>query len=138
MYIKECIFHICTYCTLSVLQWIYLYSICGIYCILHTMDTRFFVSDIFHESVSPQSQSIPLGPFQIFSKIRGDIRKSRCTTGINDIGGKFFTGVNGRCFSEFFRLEWRYSQSCWYFRPNFVNICHLPFSLVQLPPPFPV
>jgi hypothetical protein len=24
----------------------------------------------------------------LFSKIRGDIRKSRCTTGINDTGGK--------------------------------------------------
>jgi hypothetical protein len=42
----------------------------------------------------PQPQSIPLGPFQIFSKIRGDIRMSRCTTGINDTGGKFATGVN--------------------------------------------
>ncbi len=54
----------------------------------------FFASGFFHESVSPQPQSIPLGPFQIFSKIRGDIRKSRCTTGINDTGGKFATGVN--------------------------------------------
>jgi hypothetical protein len=58
----------------------------------------------FHESFSPQPQSIPLGPFQILSKIRGDIRKSRCTTGINntgkiasginDTGGKFATGIN--------------------------------------------
>ncbi len=30
-----------------------------------------------------------LGQFQFFSKIREDIRKSRCTTGINDIGSKF-------------------------------------------------
>jgi hypothetical protein len=30
-----------------------------------------------------------LGSFQIFSKIRGDIHKSRCTTGINDTGSKF-------------------------------------------------
>jgi hypothetical protein len=37
---------------------------------------------------------ITLGSFQIFSKIRGDIRKSRCTTGVNDTGGKFTTGVN--------------------------------------------
>jgi hypothetical protein len=37
--------------------------------------TRFFTSGFFHESVSPQPQRIPLGPFQIFSKIRGDIRK---------------------------------------------------------------
>ncbi len=56
--------------------------------------TRFFASVLFYESVSPQPQSIPLGPFRIFSKIRGDIRKSRCTTGVNDTGGKFATGVN--------------------------------------------
>jgi hypothetical protein len=56
---------------------------------------RFFASGFFHESVSPQPQSIPLGLFRIFSKIRGDIRMSRCTTtGINDTGGKFATGVN--------------------------------------------
>ncbi len=42
----------------------------------------------FYESVSPQPQSIPLGLFRIFSKIRGDIRKSRCTNGVNDTGGK--------------------------------------------------
>ncbi len=33
----------------------------------------------FYESVSPQPQSIPLGPFRIFLKICGYIRKSRCT-----------------------------------------------------------
>jgi hypothetical protein len=54
----------------------------------------FLLLDFFHESVYPQPQSIPLGPFQIFSKIRGDIGKSRCTTGINDTGGKFATGIN--------------------------------------------
>jgi hypothetical protein len=48
----------------------------------------------FHESVSPQPQSIPFRPFQIFSKIRGDIRESRCTTGINDTGGKIAAGIN--------------------------------------------
>jgi hypothetical protein len=48
----------------------------------------------FYESVSRQPQSIPLGPFQIFLKICGDIRKSRCTTGVNDTGGKFATSVN--------------------------------------------
>jgi hypothetical protein len=35
-----------------------------------------------------------LGPFQIFSKVRGDIRSSRLTTGIKDTGGKFATGIN--------------------------------------------
>jgi hypothetical protein len=28
------------------------------------------------------------------SKIRGDIRESRCTTGSNDTSGKFATGIN--------------------------------------------
>jgi hypothetical protein len=42
----------------------------------------------------PQPQSIPLEPFQIFSKIRRDIPKSRCTTGINNTYGKFATSVN--------------------------------------------
>jgi hypothetical protein len=35
-----------------------------------------FVFWSFHESVSPTPLSIPLGPFRIFSKIRGDIRSS--------------------------------------------------------------
>ncbi len=39
----------------------------------------------FHESPSPKPLIITLGSFRIFSKIR----KSRCTTGINDTGGKF-------------------------------------------------
>jgi hypothetical protein len=53
-----------------------------------------FLPLVFHESVSPQPQSIPLGPFQIFSKVRRDLRKSRCTIGINDTSGKFATGIN--------------------------------------------
>ncbi len=48
----------------------------------------------FYESVSPQPQRIPLVPFRIFSKIRGNICKSRCTTGVKDTGGKFATGLN--------------------------------------------
>ncbi len=47
----------------------------------------------FHESVSPQPQSIPLGPFRIFSKIRWDIRKSRCTTSINNTSSIFATVI---------------------------------------------
>jgi hypothetical protein len=39
-----------------------------------------FASGFFHESVSPKPLIIPRGPFQIFSKIREDIRSSRCTT----------------------------------------------------------
>ncbi len=64
----------------------------------------------FHESVSPQPQSIPLGPLQIFSKIPGDIRKSRCTTGIIDTGGKFAT---------------RYRrQNCFWYQQHRGQICH--------------
>jgi hypothetical protein len=45
------------------------------FCNHEIFDFRFF-----YESVSPKPLSIPLGPFRIFSKIRGDIRSSRCTT----------------------------------------------------------
>jgi hypothetical protein len=58
----------------------------------------------FYESVSPPPQSIALGPFQIFWKIRGDNRKSRCTTGINNTGGKIAAGINdtgGKFFHQF-------------------------------------
>jgi hypothetical protein len=41
----------------------------------------------FYESVSSKPLSIPIGPFQFFSKIRRDIRSSRCTTGVVDTGG---------------------------------------------------
>ncbi len=43
----------------------------------------------FHESVSPKPLRIPFRPFRIFSKIRGYIRSSRCTTGVVDTGGKW-------------------------------------------------
>jgi hypothetical protein len=45
-------------------------------------------SGFCHGSVSPKPL-IPLGPFQIFSKIRGDIRSSRFTTDVVDTGGKW-------------------------------------------------
>ncbi len=44
---------------------------------------------------------------------------------------KYWTvkGLCGRCLSEF--VDWRYSQSCWYFRTSFVNCCpSITFSLV--------
>ncbi len=81
-----------------------------------------FCFRFFHKSFSPKSLIITKGSFRIFSKIRGDFRKSRCTTGINDTshlpggfhwqpvslipvanlpnddgsGGKFAIGVNSR------------------------------------------
>ncbi len=43
-----------------------------------------------------------------------------------------------RCLIEF--IDWRYSQSCWYFRTLLWTSAPLTFSLVHLPPlpPFPV
>jgi hypothetical protein len=42
---------------------------------------EFFASGFFHEPSSPKHQKNNIrGMFRIFSKIRGDIRKSRCTT----------------------------------------------------------
>jgi hypothetical protein len=55
---------------------------------------RFFASGFFHESSSNKPLKIALGSFQIFSKICGDIHKSRSTTGVTDTSGKFATGVN--------------------------------------------
>ncbi len=47
---------------------------------------KIFASGFFHESPSPQPLKITLGSFRIFSKIREDIRKSRCTNGVKDTG----------------------------------------------------
>ena len=59
-----------------------------------TVSRDFLLQVFFHESPSPKPLIITLGTFRIFSKIIGDIRKSRCTTGVNDTGGKFATGIN--------------------------------------------
>ncbi len=48
----------------------------------------------FQESPSPKPLIITLGSFQIFSTIRGDIHKSRCTTDVSDTGGKFAASIN--------------------------------------------
>jgi hypothetical protein len=41
----------------------------------------------------------------------------------------------GRCLSEF--IDWRFSQSCWYFRPSFVIWCPSPLLSGSAHPPFP-
>jgi hypothetical protein len=55
----------------------------------------------FHESVSSMLPSIPLGQFRIFSKIGGDIRSSRCTTSVNDTGGKWKKSSTGKVGGKF-------------------------------------
>ncbi len=64
-----------------------------------------FDLSFFHESVSPRPPSIPLGPFWIFSKIRGDIRELMFITGVNDIGEKLFSGVDDTGKNSIFRCK---------------------------------
>ncbi len=47
--------------------------------------TRDFLLQV---KVYPRPLSIPLGPFQIFTKIRGDVRSFLSIAGINDSGDK--------------------------------------------------
>ena len=61
-----------------------------------TVSREFLLLVFFHESVSLKPLSIPIGPFRMFSKIRGDIRSSRFATGVNNTrgtGGKIAVGV---------------------------------------------
>ncbi len=69
-----------------------------------------FCFRFFQESHSPKPLIITIGSFRIFSKIRRDIRKSRCTTGVNDTGDKFATGINdtGGKFCH------QFSLCCWH------------------------
>jgi hypothetical protein len=45
-------------------------------------------------------------------------------------------GLCDRCLSEF--IDWRYSQSCWYFRPCFVNCCPSNLLSGSTQPPSPL
>jgi hypothetical protein len=54
---------------------------------------RFFASGFFHESVSPSPRVFFKDRYKFCSKIRGDIRKSRCIPIINNTGCKFATNV---------------------------------------------
>jgi hypothetical protein len=55
---------------------------------------KIFASDFFHESVSPPAPEYSSRIISNFLKILEDTCKSRCTTGLNDTGGKFATGIN--------------------------------------------
>jgi hypothetical protein len=56
--------------------------------------TTFSTSGFFHESPS-QAPENNIRVISIFSKIHGDIRKSRRTTGINESSGKLATNIGG-------------------------------------------
>jgi hypothetical protein len=50
---------------------------------------RFSTSGFFMNQFPPSFLSIPIRPFQFFSKILGDVCSSRCTTGVVDSGGRW-------------------------------------------------
>ncbi len=75
-----------------------------------------FSFNFFHNSVFPGSLSIPLGPFQIFSKIREDIGEWMFVTGINYTSDKLFTGVN-----EVHPQNVRF-QNIWFQNVQFQNV----------------
>ncbi len=58
-----------------------------------TVSQDFLLLVFFMNQFPPSPRVSHYNRFEFFSKIRGDIHKSRCTTGINDTGGKFVTGV---------------------------------------------
>jgi hypothetical protein len=74
--------------------------------IKRTVPRDFRLLVFFHESVSPKHLSIPLRPFQIFSKIRGNIRGSRCTTSVVDTGGKWKKSLSRKILIILFGHLW--------------------------------
>jgi hypothetical protein len=56
-----------------------------------------------HGSDSPKPLIIPLGPFRICLKIRGDIRSSWCTTGVVETGGNWKKSSIRKVFHCFFQ-----------------------------------
>ncbi len=59
-----------------------------------TVSQDFLLLVFFMDQFPPGPKYSIKTPFWIFSNIRADIRKSRCTTAFNETGGKFATGVN--------------------------------------------
>jgi hypothetical protein len=57
--------------------------------------SRDFLLQVFFSMTHPsQVHENNIRVILIFSKIHGDIRKSICTTSINNTGSKFATGIN--------------------------------------------
>ena len=71
--------------------------------------------------------SIPLQPFRIFSKIRGDIRGSRCTTGVNDTGGKWKKSSSRKILIILF-------GHLWVVELTYIYIFAFKFTLLYLQP----
>ena len=52
------------------------------------MSRDFLLLFFFMNQFPPSPRVFHLDRFEFFAKIHGDIRQSRCTTGVNDTGGK--------------------------------------------------
>jgi hypothetical protein len=66
-------------CEEGVLRWLVII----IYSIIGTVSRDFLLQVFFMNHLLPKLLRITFGSFTIFSKILGDILKSKCTTGIN-------------------------------------------------------
>ncbi len=72
-----------------------------------TVSRDFRLLVFVHKSFFSKPLSIRLGPFQIFSKIGGDIWSSRCTTGVNDTSGKSKKSSIIKVLTIFFGHLWK-------------------------------
>ncbi len=68
-------------------------------CVFKGTVSRDFQLKVFSWISFSKPLSLQLGPFQIFSKIRGDIRSLRCTASVVDTGGKFAPVSTTSCSS---------------------------------------
>ncbi len=88
---------------------------CWWYLTLKGQCHKFLSFRFFHESSYPKLLKITLGSFQ--KKINlGDLRKSPCTTIINDTGGKFC-----HRYRWCYWYRWQICQQCQWYRQQ---ICH--------------
>jgi hypothetical protein len=102
----------------------------------------FDFSFLHGSAVSSKPLIIPLGPFQIFSKIHRDIRSSRCTTIVIDTGGKWEKSSNRKMFIISYGHRWvvelayrnffffKFILSC----QQFDNCSHCLRPVANLPP----
>jgi hypothetical protein len=65
----------------------------------------FLLQVFFIESSSPKPLEIILGSFGIFSKIRVDIRNSRCSIGVRGFRLKFFLVLSETVFTHIFPVS---------------------------------
>ncbi len=102
--------------------------------VLQDSATRFSTSGFFHEPVSPKPLGTPWGPFRIFSKIRGDIHSSRCTTSVIDTGGAPWLADISANFWKKYRRSWGWGETDSWKKPEAKNSWHCPFKLILLQP----